>query len=301
MASRKIIYVLMGIIVISIFSNYLLYQRTELLEQSVYFYKKQNNENLEKLSKISLAPKQATVVPQTNQTIMHQERAVSHTRNYTSSESIKAVAIRPVLESDGFFETTTYQGTVMKITVDISDGSGRVLVNTAIPTGVDFQTSAKTAVIVAQKITKVDLSKKDIIFSISSENNQELQAVDGGSAGGAMTVLLTSEILEKPINDKVLMTGTIKEDDTIGMIGGVAQKADAAGKYGAKIFLVPKEQAIVQVQSCDEKREGVFIYRSCTVEAKPLSPLTEKQYGMKVVEVSNIEQALLYFNSVTQS
>jgi uncharacterized protein len=299
MSSHKIIYTLIGIIAISIFSNYVLYQKTQLLEQTVDYYKKQNNDNLEKLSKITLASKQVTVLPPTNNQTTPQVTIVSHIQNYTSSESIAAVAVRPVLESDGFFETTTYQGTVMKITVEIRDGSGLVLVNTAIPTGVDFQTSAKTAVMVAQKISNVDLSKKDVIFSISSENNQELQAVDGGSAGGAMTVLLASEILGKPINDKVLMTGTIEKDGTVGRIGGVAQKADAAGKYGAKMFLVPTGQAIVQVESCDEKREGVFIYRSCTAEDKPLSPITEKQYGMKVVEVNSIEQALSYFNSTT--
>ncbi len=299
MSSHKIIYALIGIIVISIFSNYVLYQKTQLLEQAVDYYKKQNNDNLEKLSKITLAPNQVTVVPLANNQTTSQVTTLSHVRNYTSSESIAAVAVRPVLESDGFFETTTYQGTVMKITVEIRDGSGLVLVNTAILTGVDFQTSAKTAVMVAQKISNVDLSKKDVIFSISSENNQELQAVDGGSAGGAMTVLLASEILGKPINDKVLMTGTIEEDGTIGRIGGVAQKADAAGKYGAKMFLVPTGQAIVQVESCNEKREGVFVYRSCTAEDKPLSPITEKQYGMKVVEVNSIEQALSYFNSTT--
>ena len=297
MSNHKIIYALIGIIVISIFSNYFLYQKTQLLEQAADYYKNQNNENLEKLSKITLAPKQVSVAPlPNNQTIT---QTVSRTSNYTSSESIEAVAVRPILESNGVFETTTYQGTVMKITVDIRDGSGLVLVNTAIPTGVDFQTSAKTAVMVAQKITNVDLSKKDVIFSISSENNQELQAVDGGSAGGAMTVLLSSEILGKTLNDKVLMTGTIQDDGTIGEIGGVAEKADAAGRYGAKIFLVPQGQATVEIQSCDEKTEGVFTYRSCTAQEKPLSPITEKQYGMKVVEVSNIEQALSYFNSIT--
>lgn len=296
MPNRKIIYVLIGIITISIFTNYLLYQKTQQLEQISDYYKNQNNENLDKLSKITAAPKQATTYSLTNQTITH---TVSNINNHTSSESIEAVAVRPVLESDGIFETTTYQGIVMKITVDIRDGSGLVLVNTAIPTGVDFQTSAKTAVLVAQKITNVDLSKKDVIFSISSDNNQELQAVDGGSAGGAMTVLLLSEILGKSLNDKVLMTGTIIDDGTIGEIGGVAEKADAAGKFGARIFLVPQGQAIVEVQSCDEKTEGGFTYRSCTAQEKPLSTITEKQYGMKVIEVNNIEQALSYFNAMT--
>jgi len=295
MAKHKIIYALIGIIIISISSNYILYQKTQQLEQTADYYKNQNNGNLEKLAKIALVPKQVSIASSSNNQTITQ--TISHTNNYTSSESIEAVAVRPILESDGIFETTTYQGIVMKITVEIRDGSGLVLVNTAIPTGVDFQTSAKTAVTVAQKITNVDLSKKDVIFSISSDNNQELQAVDGGSAGGAMTVLLSSEILGKSLNDKVLMTGTIQEDGTIGQIGGAAEKADAAGKYGAKIFLVPQGQATVEIQSCSEKTEGVFTYSSCTSQEEPLSPITERQYGMKVIEVSNIEQALSYFTS----
>lgn len=187
-------------------------------------------------------------------------------------------------------------GTVLKITVEIRDGTGLVLVNTATPTGVDFQTSARTAVMIAQNYTHVDLTKKDVIFSISSQN-QELQAVDGGSAGGAMTVLLISDISGKPINSKVLMTGTIQDDGSIGEIGGVSEKADAAGKYGAKIFLVPVGQAVTQVQSCSERTEGAFTYRSCTSQEVSLSELTEKQYGMKVIEINNIKDALSYFNS----
>lgn len=215
----------------------------------------------------------------------------------TNTDSIYAVAVRPVIQSDGFFETTTYQGSILKITVEMRDGSGLVLVNTAIPTGVDFQSSARTAVMVAQNVTGVDLSKKDVIFSISSGNNQDLQAVDGGSAGGAMTVLLISDILDKPINHQVLMTGTIQPDGTIGPIGAASDKAEAAGQFGAKTFLVPQGQAVVPVQKCSEKTEGPITYQTCTVEQQPLSQMMESKYGMKVMEIGTIQDALKYFNS----
>ncbi len=214
-----------------------------------------------------------------------------------NNASISAVAVTPVIQSDGFFETTTYKGSVLKITVEIRDGTGLVLVNTAIPTGVDFQSSAHTAVLVAQNVTGIDLSKKDIIFSVSSGHNQDLQAVDGSSAGGAMTVLLISELLGKQINDHVLMTGTIQPDGTIGPIGAADAKADAAGQYGAKIFLVPVGQAVVPVQNCSEKNEGPITYQTCTTEQEPLSPIMESKYGMKVIEINTIQDALKYFNS----
>src|SRR2546426_2099717 len=293
MMNRALIYALSIVLIISIVANYIQYHQSNILQQTVSDYKTQNDYYLEKLSKI--ASEKLTTL-QENQTSITKTNNLKSINN-TNLESISAVAVRPVLESDGFFETTTYVGTVLKITAEIRDGSGQVLVNTAVPTGVDFQTSARTAVSIAQKTTGIDLTKKDVIFSISSENSQELQAVYGGSAGGAMTVLLISDISGKPINSKVLMTGTIESDGFIGKIGGVAQKADSAGKYGAKIFLVPKGQGVTQVESCDEKREGAFVYRSCTLQEKPLSPVTENQYGMKVEEIGNIQQALEYFNS----
>lgn len=231
--------------------------------------------------------------------LLQQVRSIT-AQSSTSDEnnaSISAVAVTPVIESDGFFETTSYQGSILKITVEIRDGTGLVLVNTAIPTGVDFQSSAHTAVMVAQNVTGIDLSKKDVIFSVSSGNNQDLQAVDGGSAGGAMTVLLVSELLGKQINNQVLMTGTIQPDGTIGQIGEADVKADAAGQYGAKIFLVPQGQAVSTVQNCSEKNEGPITYQTCTTEQEPLSPLMESKYGMKVIEINTIQDALKYFNS----
>ena len=294
MVSRPLVCVLIAIVIVSIVFNYTQYQKSQQLEAIVTEFKKQNDLYLQQLSKI----KEENVSPQTlNQSSPRPLQ--SQPLGNVSLLSISAVAVSPVLQSDGFFETTTYVGTVLKINVEIRDGTGLVLVNTAVPTGVDFQTSARTAVMVAQKTTNIDLSKKDVIFSISSDNSQQLQSVDGGSAGGAMTVLLISEISDKPINSKVLMTGTIEADGTIGKIGGVAEKADAAGKYGAKVFLVPQSQGITQVQSCDERKEGVFIYRSCTLQDKDLSTITENQFGMKVVEIDNIQDALNYFNSNT--
>jgi uncharacterized protein len=214
-----------------------------------------------------------------------------------NNDSIFAVAVKPVIESDGFFETTTYQGSILKINVEIRDGSGLVLINTALPAGVDFQSSARTAVVVAQNVTGIDLSKKDVIFSINSANDQDLQAVDGPSAGGAMTVLLISDLLDKPINSHVLMTGTIQSDGTIGQIGAASDKADAAGQFGAKIFLVPQGQAVESVQNCTERNEGPITYQTCTMEQKPLSPITESKYGMQVIEIATIQDALKYFNS----
>lgn len=209
--------------------------------------------------------------------------------------SITAVAVRPILIRDGFFQNVQYDGTVMTIQVYTHEGTGLVLVNTAIPTGVDFQSSARTAAEVAEKYLGIDLSDTDIIFSITADEDEHLQAVDGQSAGAAMTVLLISSIQNKKLNDDVIMTGTINPDMSIGMVGGIREKSDAAGQYGANTFLVPNKQGVIFVEECNESKTGNFIYKSCSSEQKPLSPITEEQYGMKTIEVSNIKDALLYF------
>jgi uncharacterized protein len=221
------------------------------------------------------------------------ENPVTNSKKYT--ESISAVAVYPIIQSDGFFQTTSYNGTILKITVDIRDGTGLVLANTAIPEGVDFQDSARIAVQVAHNVTGIGLANKDVIFSITT-NNQNLRAVDGGSAGSAMTVLLTSVISGKSIDSSVLMTGTIQPDGTIGPIGGVLEKAQAAANYGAKIFLVPSGQGVVEEQHCTQTNQGPFVYRSCSPQEASLSSIMESKYGMKVIEVGNIHDVLKYFN-----
>ena len=288
--ARKAVIILAIITTVSLFSNYILYQQNQSLNQTVKEYKKQNLETLEKLALSTKEPenKQETQ----SAPIINKETQSSISE---SNQTITAVAVRPILLRDGFFENVRYEGTIMRINVDIRDGKGLVLVNTEIPTGVDFQTSAKTAVKIAQEYTGINLSDKDIIFSITSNTNEELQAVDGPSAGGAMTILLIADIQGKSINDKVLMTGTIESDSTIGRVGGIAEKADVAGKYGAKTFLVPQGQAITHVQTCQESKNGVFIYRSCTLEEKPISPMMKEKYGMEVIEVNDIKDVLDHF------
>jgi uncharacterized protein len=143
--------------------------------------------------------------------------------------------------------------------------------------------------------TGTDLSNMDVIFSISSKNENELQVVDGSSAGMAMAVLLVKEIQNKPISDKILLTGSIQNDGSIGPVGGILEKAEAASKVGADTFIVPKGQATVYVQECEEKQQGPFFYKTCNSEAKNLSLIMEEKYGLKVVEATDLQSVLSYF------
>lgn len=282
----KVLVLLLAALAVSVFVNYTLLQSNRSLGE-------QNEHLAEQIVKMR------GDMAQVRQQADLQDEAVQEQPQYDltpGSMSITAVAVRPVLTSDGFFQNVSYEGTAMSIRVDIRNGTGLILVNTAVPTGVDFQTSAKTAVKVAQQYTNADLGSKDIIFSITSKNDEDLQAVDGPSAGMAMAVLLVSEIQNKEISDRILLTGTIGEDGSMGPVGGIFEKAEAAAKHGAETFIVPSGLGITHVQQCEESREGPFLYRSCRSEAKPLSPIMEEKYGMRVVEASDLMQVLDYFD-----
>jgi hypothetical protein len=70
--------------------------------------------------------------------------SLSDANNSSLSQSITAVAVKAVATTDGFFQTVEYEGAVMDIVVEkIENGQGRIPVNTEVPTGIDFQSSAK--------------------------------------------------------------------------------------------------------------------------------------------------------------
>lgn len=201
-------------------------------------------------------------------------------------------------------------GQVLKLMIDVREGRGDILINTNIFSGEMWQSSARTAASVAQSLTHVDLSSKDVILTIKSTNStmsEELLRkfggiVEGPSAGGAMTVLLISELEGKAVNNYTAMTGTINADGTIGRVGGVIEKAIAAGKYGAKVMLVPAGQGYYPEMSCKSGESSllpntVAKTKSCRLEEKPLSDVMEMRYGMKVIEVHDIQSALRYFQS----
>ncbi len=223
----------------------------------------------------------------------------------TAASLATSQAIPVLVVAADEFTTSVYPGSgqVSNMTIDITEGHGRVLINTNINSGGAWQNSTKTAAHVAQSLTHKDLSSKDIIFTaILANASRQVGTIDGPSAGGAMTVLLISELEGKPINNYTVMTGTINPDGTIGKVGGVLEKAGAAGKYGAKLMLVPAGQSYYPEGACvpqgeSSKNQGNNDVRLCVLEFKSLSDLMESRYGMRVVGVHNVQEALSYFQS----
>jgi len=99
----------------------------------------------------------------------------------------------------------------------------------------------------------------------------------------------------KSLRSDVMMTGSINSDGTIGKVGGVLAKAEAAKDIGAKVFIVPSgegtEQKVEPEQTCE--RIGNIIF--CETIYKEESINIGNKIGIAVVEVETIEEAVKYF------
>jgi predicted S18 family serine protease len=91
-----------------------------------------------------------------------------------------------------------------------------------------------------------------------------------------------------------MITGTINSDGTIGDVGAVSAKASVAKDAGATLFLVPQGQGVATNYVPEQKCEQVASVTICTTVYKP-STETGEMGGIRVVEVSDIRDALKYF------
>lgn len=185
---------------------------------------------------------------------------------------------------------TSYQGYVLRADVELVEGQGRVLVNTEVLNGMDIQTSVRTAAAVVEELMGVSFSNTDIILTITSD--VKVDAVDGPSAGGAITVALLAALQHVEVMDGVYMTGTVNSDGSVGKVGGVPYKALAAVEEGAEVIIVPVGQGTVTMYEPKTVQVGRFTmttYEKVTMELEEY--LQESGYSVKIVEVASVREA----------
>jgi uncharacterized protein len=185
-------------------------------------------------------------------------------------------------------------GVITPLIVQVKSGDGKILTNIEkLLFWVDTQQSIQTAIQVAESVTKIDVNKYDIIYTV--ESNSTL--VGGPSAGAALTVATIAALQKKNIKSDVLMTGTINPDGTIGEVGGVLEKAQAAKALGAKLFLVPKGQGtetyVKPNESCLRQADRLI----CTIKYNEVTINIGKDAGIEVIEVANVTEAMKYLIS----
>lgn len=207
--------------------------------------------------------------------------------------TIPIVALRTI--QTGF--QIEYQGVVMNAEIELVEGEGRILVNTVPIIGIDIQTSVRTAAMVVEELQDVSFSKTDIILTVTA--SQEVEVVDGPSAGAAITVALIAALSNQELDQDVYMTGTINNDMSLGEVGGIAYKALAAAENGCTCFIVPEGQSIIVIYEA-KIREAFRGRRFITYETKTMELqdfLEEQGYSMVVKEVENIEEAYALFST----
>lgn len=126
-------------------------------------------------------------------------------------------------------------GSVADVSITQRQGTGLLFMDTQPFTQVDMQGSARLAVRVAGSITGIDVETRDFFFVVRSGS----QLIGGPSAGGVMTVGAIAALKGWRIEPDVYMTGTIQPDGTVGPVGGIPEKAQAAAERGARLFLYP--------------------------------------------------------------
>ncbi len=190
----------------------------------------------------------------------------------------------PAVDNEG-------RGVVTLLTVQAVPGEGRVLVDiNQLLFWVDTQYSIRVAETVAENITGTDLSHINLIYSI--ETNASV--IGGESAGAALTIATVAALENKTVNPDVMITGTIDLDGSIGPVGAIVAKATAAKEVGAKLFLVPKGQAVQTYYRSEKKCEEIGPITYCRTEYKPERIDVSEKVGITVKEVSNISEALKY-------
>jgi len=191
-----------------------------------------------------------------------------------------------------------YIGIISTITVTIQNkGSGRVFVDTLPLAQIDMQGSARLAVNVASAFVQKDsnCNINPSIYDYFIVIRTEAPIIGGPSAGAIMTAAVISLLENWDMDDKTVMTGMINPDGSIGPIGGIPRKIDAAHSVGATRFLIPKGQE-TYIEEVVETEQGIWGPQLVTRQiARNVSDYAIENYGIEVVEVDDINDVLLYY------
>ncbi|ADM27280.1 conserved hypothetical protein [Ignisphaera aggregans DSM 17230] len=174
----------------------------------------------------------------------------------------------------------------------VCPGSGHVYVETYPLSEIDLQASTRIAALVASQIANRSFYSCDFFTSIKSDS----PIIGGPSASGVTAVAFTAALLGMPLNESIVMTGMIMPDGSIGPVGGLKYKLEAAASRGAKIFLVPYGQTTDVEYRVVTTRRGPFIYQQIVPVTIDLISYGH-QLGVEVIPVANVYEALQIFTN----
>ncbi|MEK6835895.1 MAG: S16 family serine protease [Nanoarchaeota archaeon] len=185
------------------------------------------------------------------------------------------------------------QGLLGKVEVEITQGNGKILINTNPFLEPDTQFSANIAALVASNITGINLEDKNIIYDFDINGT----VVGGPSAGASMTLATIAALQNKQLKN-IGITGTILPNGEIGQVGAVIEKGEAVANNNLELYLIPAGETIFRYYEpqTTKRKVGNLVITSTRFVPKEINVIEyfEKEYGLKVIGVNNIQEAMKY-------
>jgi len=139
--------------------------------------------------------------------------------------------------------------------------------------GVQWTAASAAAAAVGAMVSGLNPGRVDVDFGVTGP-------IDGPSAGGVLTVGVLAALLDAPIRGDMTMTGTISPDGSIGPVGGISLKLQAAADQGYRTVLLPV--ANMQVRNLD-------------TNAVESAVQVGERLGLTVRAVGNVQEAFTLF------
>ncbi|MEM3839335.1 MAG: S16 family serine protease [Candidatus Micrarchaeaceae archaeon] len=160
-------------------------------------------------------------------------------------------------------------GILTTVSLNVTHGNGNVTIKGPRIVNISTLESAQAAAAYASYFVGVNEKDYNFTYTIYNASN-----VSGPSGGLAMTMLAVAALQGRQLPENFTATGTINQDGTVGEIGGVYDKAAAAASKGMHYILVP------------------YVYPGSF--ENELYYISQQLFGIKVIEVMNVSQALGY-------
>jgi uncharacterized protein len=169
-------------------------------------------------------------------------------------------------------------GSTASFTITVaSNGSGHVFLDTFPLTQIDMQGSARLAARVASQVTGKPLHSYDFFFVIRSGSTQ----IGGPSAGATLAVGAIAALHGWNVAPDVLMTGTIQPDGSVGPVGGIPEKAQAAAQAGMRRFLFPAGEETTTLSATGAQVDlPDYCRRELSIDCLPVSDVYEAVENM---------------------
>ncbi|MBU0470737.1 MAG: hypothetical protein KKA62_03860 [Nanoarchaeota archaeon] len=171
----------------------------------------------------------------------------------------------------------TYTGSTADLYLELKEGTGRVFLDTYPFTKADTQVSTRFAKEIACKHYKLDCDQYDFIYTIKAKS----VIVGGPSAGAAIAALTTIAMLDLKYDENVAITGTINSGATIGPVGGIKEKLEAAANFGLQKVLISKGSSKIkqEAEGNETKEEPTSAENETTDEIEIISEKKEVEKG----------------------